>query len=833
MKYKLSIIALTALFGAGCIPSAYNSNMPPREAYFLDLKKQNTQSDDYNQRNLEEDVGNKSIKRKKTVEDMTYNSKDSTSATAYQNRYKKGKKEQYKIVAEDMEIHKFLYYIFQESLKSDFYIDPKIQSMKEKVTLKLDKQLTKGAFINLLKDLLKPYKIKIEEKDGVYRALYTNKFPREVKGGTLITSSEINSNVSNDTVVSQYIECKYIDVNDFVNLAAGIFYKDVSIKTLKNQNGLIINGTYEQIKQVINFKNVIDRPFMTQKQTSLVYFNYITPSDFKKEFEKIMSYQNLGDEKMGNFKILPLDNINALMVITSNRDNLKFLLKWKKKLDSYQKSNDIQETYFYTSKYRSIEEIYKLVSQFGNQNIPNKKKKTKEQNDIQSDNKKEFVKTETRDNNSTKSSMISTQFDKNAIKIVPDPERNVLIIQATQAQYKKLLGILQKIDTQPLQILVEANIIEVTLQDDLQYGMEWFLRNTTEANPNTGRGINILGKTTMGVGSGGFFGIISSDYFNTILNLFAKKELINVLSHPKILVLNGETASMQVGESIPVLSSTLSNVSNPENAVSTVSYSDTGITLNVQPSVTSKGVVTMKISQSISTGQKNGLSSISSPIILNRQIDTKVVLRDNQSVVMGGLIKQDLSTTNTKVPFFGDIPLINGLFRSTSKNVTKTELVLIIKVHIIDNFDILDEIKEQFNQLLSSASINQDRFYSQRNTMYEEPDILISSDNLDKYYDGEMDKYNNINEEVVKTIQKVKVQKTSKPIINNKKDTKDSGWVFADDTQEDMPIQSYTAKKGWIFADDTKKSVADKPQTEVFDGKTYRLDSDGDYVLVE
>ena len=828
MRYTLPILIFITLFITGCTPIGYNTNMSPRDAYFLDLKKD---SSNYDEDKFISDSKTEALKntvRKKGVEDMTFGDVQASGST-YQNRNKYAKKYQYKIVAEDMKIDKFLYYIFQESLKTDFYIDPKIKDIKETITLKLDKRLTKGDFVELLKELLKPYKVKIEEKDDIYRAIFTSKFPREATGGSLLTSSTIRSDISNDTIVTQYIECDYIDSNDFMAIASGIFYKDVMIKNLKSQNGFIVNGTYEQIKKILNFKNIIDRPFMKQKQTSLVYFDYITPSDFKKQFIEIMSYQNLGTEKSGSFKLLALDDINALMVIASNRKNLQFLLKWKNKLDSYTKSNDIKETYFYTSKYRSIEEIFNLVSQFNNQNMPIRPKRG--ENSKQADkNKKEFVKTQAKDKNASTPNINFAQSSENGVKIVPDIERNVLIIQATPAQYKKLLEIIQRVDTQPLQILVEANIIEVTLQDDLQYGVEWFLRNSTVNNPKTGSSLNIFGKTAVGLGASGFLGTVSSEYFNTVLNMFAKKELINVLSHPKIMVLNGETAMIQVGENIPILSSTMSTVANPESSVSTVAYSNTGITLNVEPSVTSSGVVTMKISQTISKGQKNALSSISSPIILNRQISTKVVLRDNQSIIMGGLIQQDISDTNTKVPILGDLPIINGLFRSTSKNITKTELVLVLKVHIIDNFDMMDEIKTQFNQLLTTSSFENNNISVISNSRYlesEEPSILIAPENLNKYYNGDLDKYHN--KETIETIQEANVEKISKPVLKSEK----SGWIFADDTKDDMPIQSYTTKKGWVFADDNQKGIPNKAQIEIMDGKTYRLDSDGDYVLVE
>ena len=701
--YTISIITLIYL--SGCSNVGYDVNFDTKMAqddkYFLDLHRKQLVKNKTNYNKYQKhSVAQKSITKHPKIIDMSY-SNISNKQSAYYNHQKTGIKKHYKIIAQDMPVDQFLYYIFQEILVNDFSVDPKIKTIKEKITLKIDKFLTKEELVNLLKDLLKTYNVKIEEKEHIFRATYTKKFPREAMGGNLITSQKIQSNISDDTIISQYIELNYLDKSDFINLAAGLYYKDVTIRPVKGQNGFIVNGKYGEIKKIFDFKQIVDKPFMLSKHTVLIYFDYITPSDFEKDFKKILKYQNLDDIKM-----LSLNSINSMLVITSNKSSLRFLMKWKEKFDTYKKSTDRKETYFYYSRYRSIKEISELLNKFNGTAVSMNIQKNKNINQINDNNKKEFVETEKKDLKSEQKSVTLqniTSQKKEGVKIITDEARNMLIIRATPLEYKKILDVLNKIDTQPLQLLVEANIIEVTLKNDLQYGMEWFLKNKASGDTTA---IKVLGQSKVGIGSSGFFGIVSNNYFNTMLNLFAQKNLINVLSNPKILVLNGEDATIQVGERIPTLSSTMSNVSNPENSVSTVSYSNTGLNLTVKPSVTANGVITMDISQTISKGQKNGLSNISSPIILNRQINTKMVLRDNQSVIMGGLIQQDVSTTKTKVPFLSNLPGIGNLFQSTSNNKTKTELVLLIKVHIIDKFELLDEVKTKFNRLLSMAKNN-------------------------------------------------------------------------------------------------------------------------------
>lgn len=847
-KKSLFVSAITALFLTGCssMPQqlqlekggVYDTSMASRDKYFLDIERK-TKTNNRPAMPAGTTKGKKSGRPGRKIADMTYPIYRSSSSQYRKHHYTSGVTKKFDIVAEDMPVHEFLYYIFQEVIKGDFTIDPKIKGIKEKITLKLHKRLSVGQLLDFLDDLLKPYHVEIIEKKGVYRALYTNKL-NDKTTDALITSQSINPNIVDDADVAQYIQCDYIDPISMVSLASDIFIKQLKYRQVAGQNGVIVYGKYKYIKRLFNFKSIIDKPFIAHKRVTLIYFDHILPSAFKKKFEDILSYQNINKRK-GYIRMLPLDDISALMVITSKNSDLTYLLSWKNKLDEAKMSADVRETYFYRSKYRSIKEIYPLLSQFirpgtSRPGGASKQKPKEVANKAAEEKKPEFVKMQKAEApvNVAKAPVSSGTGAKVPV-IIPDEERNLLIIEATPAQYKNLYAILRKIDTQPLQLLVEANIIEVTLKDDLQYGMEWFLKNRLTGDSNA---INISGKSNVGVGSGGFFGVVSNQYFNAVLNLFAKKNLIKILSHPKVLVLNGKSASIQVGQSIPLLSSTMSNIANPENTVASVQYSNTGVSLNVTPSVTANGVINMKISQTISKGQENGLSSISSPIIVNRSIDTDIVLRDNQSVVMGGLIQHDVSDTRTKVPLLGDIPVVKNLFSSTSKGATRTELVLVVKIHIIDSFDLLDEVKDQISDILSTelsgdrCNTNTTVIRDTKNLHLSNPDILISPENIDKYYSGELDKYYDevlpatkpSTKKVVKATRKHKKYSVKKAKVKPVKHKKLHNAQDVDDV----------TKHGWVFVDEEKDANSEKNQPiQIIDGEKYRIDKDGDYILIE
>ena len=188
-----------------------------------------------------------------------------------------------------------------------------------------------------------------------------------------------------------------------------------------------------------------------------------------------------------------------------------------------------------------------------------------------------------------------------------------------------------------------------------------------------------------------------------VLNAFKKNKKINILSTPRIIALNNEPATITVGQQIPMTNSEYNylNGGNNQNVIKTnVTYQKTGISLNVTPTIISNGVLLLKISQDISDASKNSITKADAPIILNRTINTSVVLKSGQIALLGGLVRESKSKTDTKVPILGDIPIIGNLFKTVSNGSDKTELILTIRPYILDNFNKVDKVTKGFKEIL-------------------------------------------------------------------------------------------------------------------------------------
>jgi general secretion pathway protein D len=254
---------------------------------------------------------------------------------------------------------------------------------------------------------------------------------------------------------------------------------------------------------------------------------------------------------------------------------------------------------------------------------------------------------------------------------------------------------LKRLDVQRAQVLIEASIVEVTLNNDLQYGLEWsFNNNHIDINGRNG-GYTGTGTVNGGSGtttpSGGFTWALgsSSTAINATLSALADKSLVKVISSPSLLVLDNQTAAIQVGNQEPVSTGSTSygTVSADGTPItsSSIQYMNTGVMLGVTPSVTAGDLVTMDINQMV-TDANTTLSNVggeSYPSFMQRQINTEVAVRSGETVVLGGLIKDSSQSGISGVPFLSSIPIIGALFGQHGNSKQRTELLVIITPRVL------------------------------------------------------------------------------------------------------------------------------------------------------
>jgi general secretion pathway protein D len=302
---------------------------------------------------------------------------------------------------------------------------------------------------------------------------------------------------------------------------------------------------------------------------------------------------------------------------------------------------------------------------------------------------------------------------ENRMRIIANRRNNALLIYATPSEYAVIEGMLRKIDIIPLQVLIEATIAEVDLNDQLQYGTQFFFRVDHVANqlgvtnPAFPPPIPTLG--SLNFPAAPFPGFILSKQPNFALAALAAVTKVKVLSAPQVMVLDNEPARLQVGQQVPVLTGQITTSLTVPTTANSVDYHSTGVIMQVTPRVNSSGLVTLDIAQEVSdvaAAQTNTVAG--SPTFNDQTFRTRVAVQDGQTVGMAGLIRDNVSNENAGIPFLKDIPIIS-LFASTqNNNRVRTELLVLITPHVVhDQRDARALTEDLRSQLINAALMPQ------------------------------------------------------------------------------------------------------------------------------
>jgi type II secretory pathway component GspD/PulD (secretin) len=283
-------------------------------------------------------------------------------------------------------------------------------------------------------------------------------------------------------------------------------------------------------------------------------------------------------------------------------------------------------------------------------------------------------------------------------RIIPDEVTNSVIILATPEDYEIIAETIKKIDIVPRQVMIEAMVVSVTLTDNLRFGLQWTIQNDfniKDIKPFK-NDVNISGPltlntpTTDSVFTFTAYDLAIAKNVKLMIQSLAKEDKAKILSSPHILVADNREAKIQVGDQIPIATSTTTTpisggttVTNTTTA--TIQYKDTGTILKVKPQINDSGLVALEITQEVSKGNTTTVLGTEQFIISKREVTTNLVAQDGQTIVIGGLIDETTSKVRTGIPFLSRIPILGYLFGSTVDDTTRTELIILLTPHVVRN----------------------------------------------------------------------------------------------------------------------------------------------------
>jgi general secretion pathway protein D len=302
------------------------------------------------------------------------------------------------------------------------------------------------------------------------------------------------------------------------------------------------------------------------------------------------------------------------------------------------------------------------------------------------------------------------------VRITPDAINNALLIYADRENYRIISSTLQQLDQPVLQVAIDATIAEVTLNNELTYGVQFFLSSKTLGsviNTQSAASTVATAATTAAINRvlPGFNFLVGSEASpKVILDALHSVTSVKVLSNPSLVVINNQTATLQVGDVVPVSTGSATVLSSSNTVVNTIDYRNTGIILRVVPRITANGNVRIEVEQEISNVTAAAAATLT-PTVAERKVKSSISVANGQTVLLAGLIAEQQNGDRNGIPALDEIPIFGDAFSHQHKKGTRTELIIFIRPQIIrdgsDAHNVAEELRSKVRGTVG-ASVTDD-----------------------------------------------------------------------------------------------------------------------------
>lgn len=595
---------------------------------------------------------------------------------------------------QNLSLQAFIQAVLGDALKENYVIDPSVQGS---ITIQTVKPIPKADLLGVLQEVLALNGATLVLNNGRYQVLPVS------KAAQLPMVSRVKR-LQNQGFGLQIVPLQFISAKEMAQILRPTLKHQGVIYVDERRNVLILSGSEPQLISMIDLVNIFDVDWLAGKAISLFALRNVESTVLLEELQRILDGSD-GKLFDGVVKLIPIERTNSLLVVSNSQHYIDDLTHWITRLD-VANDNVEERLYVYPLKNTKASEIAETLNKIfttkKNKNFGSSRPIAK----VLPNDTPVTLSTGTADKpktasvNSTNSVAVSNNSD---VKIIADEVSNTLVIMGTTRDYEMVVSAIKQLDVLPKQVLVEATIAEVTLGGDLSFGVEWFFKNGGFSDTKSGQGQLSLGTDGIAATAPGFsYSIIdAASDIRFVLNTLESETNVQVLSSPSVMVLDNNSATINVGDDIPVPTrQSNSNIDPSAPTVNEIEYRTTGILLEISPRINEGGLVTLDVKQEVSDAVSTQTSGIDAPTIQQRTINSTVAIQSGQSVILGGLIREKQEDSESGIPVLGKLPVIGNLFSQTSNSDRRTELLVILTPHVIANPAEAYEITDEFRQKL-------------------------------------------------------------------------------------------------------------------------------------
>lgn len=615
---------------------------------------------------------------------------------------------QYTLNFENTDVHDVVKAVLGDLLRLNYTIDPGVQGA---VTIHTARPLARDAVLPMIEAALQPAGVALIKRDQAYEVAPIQDAARHA------ALEPAEQPVSSPGFHAELVPLKFVAAADMQRILEPLVQAGTTVHIDAQRNVIVLTGNEGDLANIKQLIATFDADWLRSQSFALYTLSYSQARAVASELGQIIGSQS---PLAGFVRIVPIERLNAILVVSKQRSYLDEIHGWIEHLDRGG-DNDQPRLYVYyvqngraTDLTKVLEKIFgsgsstsstapslpvppplPAVAPAGTEVAPNSG------SPATGAAVRTPINLPTVPETRADAGVSSVTFGDT--KITADDTKNALIIMATPERYKLIETALHQLDTVPLQVLLEAAVIEVTLTKNLQYGVEYFVKSGQFSFLQS-----TVPASSLGLSPGGFSFLFShGTSISAVVNLLSTLSTVRVISSPQVMVLNNRSASIQVGDEVPVATASAVSVQSPgAPVVNSISMENTGIILRVTPRVNRGGMVSMDIGQEVSSSIPTTSSSIDSPTIQQRRVTSSVAVQDGQTIAIGGLISDSRTNSRTGIPWLGDLPVVGPLFATNQHDLTRTEILVLITPHVVRDRksaqDATDELKSKLPLIQSS-----------------------------------------------------------------------------------------------------------------------------------
>jgi general secretion pathway protein D len=609
--------------------------------------------------------------------------------------------------------------VLGETLKLNYVIDPEVSGP---VTFNVSRAISRDEVLSTLEAVLNSRGATMVQSDGIIRVMPLRRegkitAPAPFGGGPMVQGAGQRTEV---------FPLRFIGATDMERVLQKVLPAGQPIAADDRRHTVLIQGTPSELQVAEDTVRIFDIDQLSGMSMALLPLRNADPVAIVDELRNIFAATRK-EADTDAIRFMAIARLNAVMVITRSGRYLDEARNWVARLDRVQDLNE-RRVYVYNLQYAKATQIgEKLQGLLTGLNIQFKARSTQtgdtglaptapgfegpaksaSATPISADPAPLPAAAAAAPPPPAQPDSAANPPPEKGVRIEADETHNSLLISANARDYELVRQVLAGIDVPPLQVLIEVTVAEVVLNDALNYGVEYFINSGRTSTLLTTSSVAAIAPAVPGFNLAWVAGNFAP---KAILDMLSDVTQTKVISTPRLLVLSNETARLQVGDVVPIITqSATSTVTSNPSIVNNVTYKETGVVLEVTPRVNSGGYVTMDLNQSVSTVVNTTTSTIDSPTFQQRRLNSTVSVKTGETILLGGLIQQTDSRESQGIPFLHDLPGVGPLFGSHTNSAGRTEMIMLMTPHVVandaDSRSLTAKIEQQFSTVLDSNTL--------------------------------------------------------------------------------------------------------------------------------